>query len=58
MKYFKLKYEDGKEEVKRAHNSLELIKEYDLATAKNVNTRIIELQGEMLAIAIANEIKV
>jgi hypothetical protein len=55
MKYFKLKYKDGKQEVKKAKNSLELIKKYDLATAEHIETRIVELEGEQLAIAVAND---
>lgn len=55
MKYFKLKYEDGTIEVKKAKNSLALIKEFDLCTREHGNTRIIELSGEQLAIAISNE---
>jgi hypothetical protein len=33
---------------------MDIVKQYDLASAKHVNTRIIKLQGEQLAIAIDN----
>jgi hypothetical protein len=55
MKYFKLKYEDGRVEIVKAKSHLEVIKKYDLATKQHINTRIIELEGEQLAIAISNE---
>lgn len=55
MKYFKLKYENGDFEIVKGKNSLEIIKKYDLATAKHINTRIIELNGEQGAIARAND---
>jgi len=55
MKYFKLKYMDGSFEIVKADSALELVKKYDLATAKHINTRIIELEGEQLAIANSNE---
>ena len=55
MKYFKLKYKNGETEIKKAENSLELIKKYDLSTKEHIETRIIELEGEQLAIAISNE---
>lgn len=54
MKYYKIKYEDDTFIIVKSKNSLELIKKYDLATVKNINTRVIELQGEQLAIAQAN----
>lgn len=55
MNYYKLKYEDGTTEVVSAKSDLDCIKQYDLATAKHVNTRIMKLEGEQLAIAISNE---
>lgn len=55
MKYFKLKYTDDSFEIVKANSIRELIKKYDLATVKHINTRIIELEGEQLAIAISNE---
>lgn len=54
MNAYKIKYEDGTYEVVIAKNSLEVIKKYDLATKEHINTRIIELEGEQKAIAIAN----
>lgn len=55
MKAFKLKYEDGRVEVVLAESSLEVIKKYDLASKEHINTRVIELTGEQLAIALSNE---
>jgi hypothetical protein len=55
MKYFKLKYNNGNIEIKKAKTIIDLIKRYDLATRKNINTRIFELEGEQLAIAISND---
>ncbi len=54
MVYYKLKFEDGTSKNVRAKNDLDIIKKYDLATAKHINTRIIRLEGEQEAIAIAN----
>ena len=52
MKYFKLKYSNGKIEYCKGKNSLEIIKRYDLCTRENSNIRVIELNGEQKAIAI------
>ena len=54
MKAFKLKYEDGRIETLYAKDSLSLIRKYDLATRKHVNTRIFQLSGEQEAIALSN----
>ena len=54
MKAFKLKYENGEHEIVFADTSLEVIKKYDLATRKHINTRVIELNGEQGAIALSN----
>lgn len=54
MKAFKLKYDDGRQEVLIAESALALIKRYDLASRKHVNTRIMELSGEQEAIAFSN----
>ena len=54
MKYYKIKYNDGRCIVDKAETTLEIIKRYDLATRENVDTRVIELQGKQLAIAISN----
>lgn len=55
MKYFKLKYQDGSFEIKKAETILALIKKYNLATKEHINTSIFELQGEQLNIAISND---
>lgn len=55
MKYFKLKYADGKQEIVKGKNALEIIKRYDLSTRDHVETRIIELAGEQEAIARSND---
>lgn len=49
MKYYKLKYEDGTSEVVSAKSDLELIRKYDLATAKHINTKIIQYENDQLA---------
>ena len=53
-KHFKIVYSNGEIKHAQARNSLELIRAYDLSTKENINTRIIELEGEQLAIAISN----
>lgn len=55
MKYFKLKYQNGGFEIVKGMDMLDVIKRYDLGSAKHINTRIIELSGEQEAIAINNE---
>jgi hypothetical protein len=55
MKYYKIKYADESFKIVKAKNSLEVIKKYDLATSENIETRVIELEGEQLAIAISND---
>jgi hypothetical protein len=52
--FYKLKYEDGTFKIVRAKSDLDVIKKYDLATLKHLQTRVIRLEGEQLAIAIAN----
>ncbi len=54
MLYFKLKYEDGTSKIVRGKNDLDVIKKYDLATKKHINTRVSRLEGEQEAIAKAN----
>ena len=54
MKYYRLKFEDNSFRVVSGKNSLDVIKKYDLATKKHINTRITELSGEQEAIAISN----
>lgn len=56
MKAFKIKYADGSYKIVTGPiTALDVIKRFDLATRKHVNTRVIELDGEQLAIALANE---
>ena len=55
MKYYKLKYADGRVEIVKANTALEVIKRYDLATRANCQTRVVELSGEQEAIARSNE---
>jgi len=54
MKAFKLKYESGEFETVYGESSLEIVRRYDLATKKHINTRIFELSGEQLALALAD----
>jgi len=54
MNAYKIKYENGEVEIVIAKDPLEVIRKYDLATKKHINTRIIQLEGEQKAIAIAN----
>lgn len=54
MNAYKIKYEDGTSEIVTAENSLQVIKRYDLATKKHINTRIFQLEGEQKAIALSN----
>lgn len=51
MNYYKIKYINDTFKIVQAKTSLEVIKKYDLASAKHINTRIIQLEGEQLAIA-------
>ena len=55
MKYFRIKYADGRIETLKAPTALALIQHYDFATKEHVNTRIVELSGEQEAIARSNE---
>jgi len=56
MQYCKLKFEDDTFKIVKGKTILDIIKKYDLATKEHINTRIIELQGEQLAIAKSNDI--
>ena len=49
MKYYKLKYQDGTEQVVSAKTDIELIRKYDLATAKHINTKIIQYEHDQLS---------
>lgn len=53
--YYKIKYENGEFKIVKAKNALEVIKRFDLATKEHIETRVIELEGEQLAIAQSNE---
>jgi len=55
MNYYKLKFNNNSFKIVKGKNDLEVIKKYDLASKEHINTRVIQLQGEQLAIAIANE---
>ena len=55
MNYYKIKYASGESIIVKSKNSLEVVKKYDLSTRENINTRLIQLEGEQLAIAISNE---
>jgi len=55
MNYYKIQYPNGSYTIAKATTMLELIKRYDLATEEHINTRIIQLEGEQLAIARSNE---
>lgn len=54
MNAYKIAYEDGTFEVVIAKTVLEVVKRYDLATKKHINTRVIQLEGEQKAIAFSN----
>jgi len=54
MNYYKIKYSDNEYQIVKANTVLEVIKEYDLASRKHINTRVIQLEGEQLAIAQSN----
>lgn len=54
MNAYKIKYSTGDCKIVIAKNSLEVIKKYDLCTRENINTRVIELEGEQKAIALSN----
>ena len=51
MNYYKIKYANGDYKVVKAKNSLEVVKKYNLATRENIKTRVIQLEGEQLAIS-------
>jgi hypothetical protein len=55
MNYYKIKYQSGDFKIVKAKTALEVVKKYDLATRENIETRLIQLEGEQLAIAIAND---
>ena len=54
MNYYKIKYENGDFKIVKGKTVLEIVKKYDLATKKNINTKLIQLEDEQLAIAINN----
>ena len=53
MKAYKITYASGDYKIVKAKTSLEVIKKYDLATKEHIQTRVIELQGEQLAIELS-----
>ena len=55
MKYFKIKYANGEQEIKKAKDALALIRENELYTKDHITTRIFELSGKQEAIARSNE---
>jgi len=55
MNYYKIKYQDGTQEILKAKNDKELFKTNDFYTKEHINTSIFQLQGEQLAIAINND---
>jgi len=55
MKFFKLKYPDGKIKIVKAKNALDCIKKYELYTREAAEIRVFELEGEQSAIAKSNE---
>ena len=57
MNYYKIKYQDESFKIVKGKTALEIVKKYDLATRENINTRLIQLEGEQLAIAISNDCK-
>jgi len=55
MNYYKLKYKDETFKIVKGNNSLEVIRKYDLCSKEHIGTRVIQLEGEQLVIAIAND---
>jgi len=55
QKYYKVIYTGDTFAIHKAPSSLALIKRLDLASKEHINTRVIQLEGEQLAIAIAND---
>lgn len=53
--YYKIKYIDDTFKIVSGTNALEVVQEYNLASIDNIDTRLIQLEGEQLAIAIAND---
>jgi len=54
INYYKIQFSDNSFKIVKAKNVLEVVNKYDLATKEHIKTRIIELEGEQLAIAISN----
>lgn len=53
MKYYKLIFEDGSSQVVSAKSDIDLIRTYDLATKKHINTKIIQYENDALAATVA-----
>ena len=49
MKYYKLIYSNGTQEVVTAKSDLELIRNYDLASKQHIDTKIIQYEYDQLA---------
>lgn len=49
---FKIRYKNGDYEIVAANSSLEVIRKYDLATAKHMKTRVERLTGIQEQIAL------
>ena len=49
MKYYKLQYADGTEQVVSAKSDIELIRTYDLASKDNISTKIIQYESDQLS---------
>lgn len=54
INYYKIKFIDGASKIVKAKTILEVIKRFDLATKQHIETRVIQLEGEQLAIAKSN----
>lgn len=53
MKYYKLQYSDGTSQVVSAKSDLELIRNYDLASKENINTKIIQFENDQLSAVVS-----
>lgn len=56
MNYYKIKYINDTFKIVKGNSSLSVVQKYDLASKDNIDTRLIQLEGEQLAIAISNDI--
>lgn len=51
MKYYRLEYEDGTKEFVKAESDLALVRAYDLASKKHINTKVIQYEEDSLSFA-------